>query len=310
MGKQRTYRWERRKARNRRRDNNRTFQAFWGFEIVLFIVIFFLFVVGARFMITHPVSVDACFEAISSFGQSKATPSVFVMLFWITLLAGLLWSVISIAYFKIIRSSKSGLFHIAQLLCLVLLVGAFNTMRIDDVSAPEGTLATDHMIVDTTLTPPLYFQRPHPHNEYTSWVMGADSRWGADMPQACVWSEKGVVIAKDVRVIDGWAMATEAERKVLYRRFQQYPLVESFWPGIRPAISTLYGDVSGAEFAQSLQTYRPMTEDEKTRFKAKQDCLRTAVTGEDEKQCIWYRVFDSERYNLDYAMGRLPTRKP
>ena len=169
MGERKLLRWERRRRRGQSGRDARAFKSFWGFELVLIILIFSIWLIGARLIQIYAVVTSPCAEMAAAIGQSGSGPSAFDLFFWISVLTGLYWAVVSAAFWRTLWRSKSALFHSALLVCILLLMANFRMMHMDNNMPPDGTLAIKPTIVDGANGVDKYYQDFSYGDQYGSW---------------------------------------------------------------------------------------------------------------------------------------------
>jgi glucan phosphoethanolaminetransferase (alkaline phosphatase superfamily) len=142
MGNEKKYRWDKRRDRRRSQDRDRAFKSFWGFEIILLILIFALGLIMARIVVLYAFNVSACLEAIAAFGADREdTRTAFDYMIWVVVLLFGFWLALSLHFWKVIRHSKSALVHLALFLSICLLGAHFRMLQVGHNNPPDGSLA-------------------------------------------------------------------------------------------------------------------------------------------------------------------------
>ena len=288
MGKQGTYRWERRKVRNQRRDDNRTFQAFWGFELFLVFLIFFADFIGIRFAVPYILSLTTCQEMFSSFGSSPGLGSIFDMLFRILLLSLGLWVGITIAFRDLIWKSKTGILHMALFVGLIVSAGLSNSMRMDAPPLPDGVLVADVLRDGQTLNEVGQRYRSfYGFGHRVSAYNHPDLAYRTS-PKSCVWLDAGLIEDNTIAIDIGPEVFDYFER-----------------PGFKfITVEHLKGMFTKNTFAEQIadnQVFRPLTENERADFIAKQKCrkaLGPEIGRYPECDYVWYDPLYSNSIQL------------
>ena len=317
MGERKLLRWERRRRRGQSARDARAFKSFWGFEFVLLILIFSIWLIGARLIQIYAVVTSPCAEMAAAIGQSGSGSSAFDLFFWVSVLTGLYWAVIGAAFWRTLWRSKSALFHSALLICIALLMANFRMMHMDNNMPPDGTLAIEATVVDRSSGKDQYYQAHGYGEKYSRWVLSeALAKEGAyyQNTQHCVWLSRNLIVDDYVGRIDGYGALLFEEKHALFESIMASPHkialknpptsfvkeIKAIWLGAVKTISPL-------ETLQERQVYRPLTPKERARFIAKQQCIHdTAFTSTQIRKCQYYWVYDYQAANFDFYMGNNP----
>jgi hypothetical protein len=285
MGKPKTYRWERRRARREGVMDWRVYGEYWAFAFILLILIFAYWLIGARLLLVFAMTQSHCAEMLADFGSGKNFIPAFQILFWICVLIALYWLAITARYWRVIRRSKSALFHFALLGAIVVLSLHFIVIRSPYNIPPDGTLTIRPTIMDMTSGTPEYFTREEPFDIYGDWHLGPiNSQEGTDIyrgerfAQQCVWLDRDLILDNHVSRIDGYGAMFSLERKEYFynkglpRRHVIWPRMSNIdvWKGV-------FSKPSMAELTRQTQYYRPLLPEERERFLVKQACMKSRV---------------------------------
>lgn len=197
------------------------------FELVLLILIFSIWLIGARIVQVYAVLTTRCAEDLAAFGSSTALPPSFVLLFWASVFVGFFWLCVTFSHWSILRNSKTTLFHTGLLLCILLLAANFRAMHIDNNQPADGTLVTGNLIVDKSLGDDQYFKLPQYDEDYAVWVMGRPSTGSVDYRlynENCVWLDQNLILVNDSVEVTRYGTATHQQRREMLRekRYHTY----------------------------------------------------------------------------------------
>lgn len=327
MGETRTYRWERRRKRLAGQKAWRAMSSFWLFELILIILIFTLWLVGARLLLVHAITQSACAEMAASFGQAEFGLPLFDLLFWLSVLMGVFWAAIAIAHRPVLRRKVNMFFHVILLGCILLLMANFRMMHLEDNIRPDGTLGTVRMVLDEASGAPQYFPLEEPGQAYRFWQIGDfDNRQhGQELTeQRCVWLDRNLIQdsvtfldRKTYIEIPGYGAMTSQERQDYYDVYRRNRQIYSIGPWYQmSALEMLHGfkilvftEDTGMSILRDRQIYRSMTVEERVRFIDKQACFKTQFDVYPAKDCTDRLLFDSSQYWLDQEMDKLGVTK-
>lgn len=278
MGRVKLYRWDRRKKRDAARLADRAFKAFWGFELLLIFLIFFIMLVGLRFMLIYAVTTSACMEIASSLGTSPGLGSVFDMFYWTTWLIIGVWIAVSVAFSDIIWKSKSAVVHIMLLIALVFALAGSNYMRLDKPLLPDGSIITNSYTVDISQVPPVWARDV----VYGTRVMKRDigDKIVGSGSKSCVWLDEGLIDANDYYILP----SPEKDRLPKFD-------VELNYAQSREILTGFFTGDTFARRIHSRTVKRPLTEIERVDFIAKKACraeLGMRYDRYDECDYFWY----------------------
>jgi len=209
MGGERKYRWERRRERNKSRDDARRFQSFWGFEIILLILIFAFWLIEARLFMIYALVNSPCPEAMASFGSfGSFNIRAFDLMFYKTIVLGAFWLAITFAYWTTLRRSKSGLFHLTLLGCIVFLAVNFRLLQVEKANPPDGSLAILETVVDQSLGEERYAPLMTNGDKFGAWhfgrMTGLSNMSVHYTLQHCVWIDENRIVDANFIPIPGY----------------------------------------------------------------------------------------------------------
>lgn len=280
MGVEKTYRWDRRHRRNTRQNIRDAKRVFWGFEVILLILIFSIWAIGAKFVLMFAIVTSSCAEAIAAFGQSYSNLSTFDLLFWISVLMAAFWVVISFVFWKFLRRPIIILFHLSLFFSIFLLMASFKLVHIDNNIPPDGTLAVGQTVRDMSSGEPRYAPLDWNGNQFGKWYLGktniTDDIWYHRNTQRCVWLDRNIIMDAEYIDIDGYIDAPIEDKREMYngqlKSYEPWKSLTTF-EQVKLLYSGVFEDAPSMQSLRSRQQYRPLFDEERARFIEKQRCF-------------------------------------
>ncbi len=293
-----TYRWERRRAKSSQRENRNRLAALFAFQLVLLTLIFFLWLVGARFMTIMAMTTTFCVEAWAQFGASSKGPTTFEQFLTITRWGTVFWLFLTLAHFKDLRGVIRLSFHLSLLGSLLFLQASFFHMTLPAANIPDGYLRARTSILSVVDGQTEYNTYTSTPLEFNTWVMGSDIPPEASIRQndsmQCVWLSENLITDPDLRRVDAYAAMSAMERWEMHYEIRgmeglpQPNLIEY----VELTLKLLFSKRSMLEDIQDLQKYRPLSAEEKDRFQRKLACLSEGLHPNRTERCSFQRYED------------------
>jgi len=185
-----TYRWEKRREKNRIR---KRFARVTVFDAVLLFLIFCLGLFFFYAFLSMSFRVSTCFEQIANYGATAITPSVFKSLYYISLLLFASW-VVALAlnlkgrpsWFRFIWDAITG-FSIAIMCGLYFHLSVWG-----NPNPPDGTLGIGEGVWTTESGTPEWRKLP-PLQIPLDWTGGAVEYFTDYHRQECVWLDRNEI---------------------------------------------------------------------------------------------------------------------
>lgn len=300
MGKQRTYRWYRRKQRLE--TNQKQFSSLHNFQVLLLGIVFFLFAVGFKILAQYAIISSVCLENTALFGASSDGLNTWQMLKVITELTILFGVIITVSFWSEIRKQTSMIFQSILFACLLILHSLFNNMIVTDIRQPDVIINVERMVRSPSQDAPnIYDYTPllTPETYYTEWHQGKipDEYFNATFVfSKCVWLDENRV-ADGYQNIDGYSQMLPADRLNWYekegRRFRildwrPMPLKQQISLGVK-----FIAQKPGHKLSDLLkhQDTRPLLAEERARAIKKLECIKNSPPYPNpEKMCSFVQI--------------------
>lgn len=286
--------WRQRRNQRRGLEEGR---ALWAFQVLLLILIFFTWFVWDRLFPIFTLTTSHCVEQAVSFGGRDGLLHIYTLLVYMVGLLALLWVTIAFTFRHGFRHWLTYAVHLTSLISLLFLFFDFRAMRVDERTTPDGTLAVQPIIMDNSVSPPQFFPTEYRGSDGGHWEFIKSRNktlgWDGYRSPECVWLDRNLISQDPLHIVPGYASLSKSEKYELSRTVYSYEADGygiAFSKALIMSIKSAFGDTSMMERLQFRQAYRPLSEEERSRFLKKQDCLKKEIytSGHNQKcQYVW-----------------------
>jgi len=268
------YRWEKRRARKRARASLSQINVF---DLIFLILTFTIGLLLFHILREMAFKVSVCAEQIANYGAGHNSPPAYKRIFYISILMIVFWFVLFFAHSRKMKSLSTKIFRGFTLTSILLTAFLSYHMSIwDNPDKPDGTLAVADGVWATAngqrvwKTVPLY---PLPWKDYKGLTIYEPQY----RLQRCVWLDDGLISVGDDPFVGDYDLYTkQLKQKWENDEFPQRSAM--FWeqPTIKDLWAAAFNRESWLQALRDRELVRPLTNEDRARFKEKQRCLNTA----------------------------------